>query len=142
MTEKDEQRMVNCVKLGKELPGLSSPPRNDDLGEKIYENVSAQAWQLWLDQQTILINHYGLNLVDPKSHEFLSQQMEEFFFGEGAKMPDDWVPEGEGGDGGSGGDGGGGGDSGGGPGQSEKGGGPSKEAPSGGGKGAPAPAQK
>jgi Fe-S cluster biosynthesis and repair protein YggX len=88
-----EQRMVNCVKIGKELPGLDRPPRNDELGQRIFENVSAQAWNLWLDQQTIIINHYGLNMADPQAHQFLSEQMEEFFFGEGARLPDDWIPE-------------------------------------------------
>jgi Fe-S cluster biosynthesis and repair protein YggX len=90
-----EQRMVDCVKIGKNLPGLEHLPRNDDLGKRIFENVSAQAWTLWQDQQTILINHYGLNMVDPQAHEFLSQQMQDFFFGDGAKLPDDWIPEGE-----------------------------------------------
>jgi Fe-S cluster biosynthesis and repair protein YggX len=88
-------RMVNCVKLGRELPGLPRPPFPGELGQRIYDNVSAQAWQLWGSQQTLLINHYGLNLVDPQARAFLMEQMEEFFFGEGARMPDDWVPEGE-----------------------------------------------
>ncbi len=92
----EEQRMVKCVKLGKELPGLGRPPRNDELGQRIFENVSAQGWQLWVDQQTILINHYGLNLADPQAHAFLSEQMEEFFFSEDAQMPEGWVPEGQG----------------------------------------------
>jgi Fe-S cluster biosynthesis and repair protein YggX len=122
----ESAKLVDCVKLGKMLPALSSPPRNDDLGEKIFAHVSQQAWELWLAQQTILINHYGLNMVDPKAHSFLSEQMEQFFFGEGAQLPEDWVPEGQG-------DGGG-----------EKGAptGGGKGAPSGGGKGAPAPPQK
>ena len=68
------------------LPALPAPPRNDDLGKKVHAHVSAQAWDLWLGQQTILINHYGLNMADPEAHNFLSQQMEEFFFGEGAKI--------------------------------------------------------
>ncbi|MDH5506133.1 MAG: oxidative damage protection protein [Anaerolineae bacterium] len=121
MAEEQAQRTVNCIKLGRELPGLQRPPRNDELGQRIFEKVSAQAWQLWQEQQTILINHYGLNMVDPQAHEFLSQQMEEFFFGEGAQLPEDWVPEGQGG------------------GKGASGG---KGAPSSGGKGAPAPARK
>jgi Fe-S cluster biosynthesis and repair protein YggX len=126
MSEENKQRLVNCVKIGKELPGLDSPPRKDELGQRIFESISAQAWALWQAQQTIIINHYGLNMVDPKAHEFLSQQMEEFFFGEGSQMPDDWIPEGEA------------------PGPDGKGApAPSaKDAPSSGGKGAPAPAQK
>lgn len=88
-----EPRLVKCVKLGRELPGLERPPRNDALGQRVYENVSAQAWQMWLSQQTLLINHYGLNMADPRAHEFLTQQMEEFFFGANAPVPEGWIPE-------------------------------------------------
>ena len=130
MAEEPKARLVKCVKLGKELPGMASPPRNDELGKRIFENVSQQGWQMWLEQQILLINHYGLNMVDPDARDFLAKQIEEFFFGEGAQVPDDWIPEEErgqnaapGGDAGKG----GGGDAG-------KGGGPSK--------GSPAPAQK
>lgn len=93
-------RTVNCAKLGRELPGLERPPMPGELGQRIYENISQMAWQMWMEQATILINHYGLNMVDPRAQEFLNEQMEEFFFGEGAQMPDDWVPEGQGGKGG------------------------------------------
>ncbi|MBW8012885.1 MAG: oxidative damage protection protein [Chloroflexi bacterium] len=85
--------MVMCVKFGKGLPGLERAPRNDELGKRIFENVSQDGWKLWQDQQTILINHYSLNMANAEAHEFLSTQMEEFFFGEGAKLPDDWIPE-------------------------------------------------
>lgn len=95
MAEEQKERLVKCVKLGRELPGLDSPPRNDELGKRIYENVSAQGWQMWLEQQTLLINHYGLNMVDPDARAFLAKQLEEFFFGEGAQVPDDWIPEDE-----------------------------------------------
>ena len=90
-------RTVNCVKLGRELPGLDRPPFPGALGQRIYDNVSVPAWQMWQSQSTIIINHYGLNLADPQAQQFLMEQMEEFFFGEGARMPDDWIPEGEGG---------------------------------------------
>lgn len=107
-------RMVNCVKFGRELPGLDRPPVAGELGQRIYENVSADGWELWKEQVVILINHYGLNMADPRAQAFLNEQMEEFFFGEGAQMPDDWVPQGQGG----------------------------KGAPAPSGKGAPAPPQK
>lgn len=107
-------RMVNCVKFGRELPGLDRPPVAGELGQRIYENVSAEGWELWKQQVVILINHYGLNMADPRAQAFLNEQMEEFFFGEGAQMPDDWVPQGQGG----------------------------KGAPAPSGKGAPAPPQK
>ncbi len=92
-------RMVNCVKFGRELPGLEKPPIPGELGQRVYENVSAQGWDLWKDQIVILINHYGLNMADPKAQAFLNEQMEDFFFGEGAQMPDDWLPPGQGGKG-------------------------------------------
>ena len=88
-------RMVKCVKFGRELPGLENPPVPGDLGQRIYDNVSAAGWDLWKEQVVILINHYGLNMADPRAQEFLNEQMEEFFFGEGAQMPDDWVPPGQ-----------------------------------------------
>ena len=93
-------RMVNCVKYGKEIPGLDRPPMPGDLGQRVFENVSAQGWELWKDQVVILINHYGLNMADTQAQTFLNEQMEEFFFGEGARMPEEWVPEGQGGKGG------------------------------------------
>lgn len=86
-------RMVQCVKLGRELPGLNRPPFGGELGKRVFENVSQEAWQLWQQQSTLLINHYGLNLRDPAAQKFLMEQLEEFFFGEGAQMPADWVPE-------------------------------------------------
>jgi Fe-S cluster biosynthesis and repair protein YggX len=85
--------MVKCVKLGRELPGLPRPPFPGELGQRVYENISQQAWQLWGSQQTLLINHYGLNLANPEAQKFLMEQLEEFFFGEGAQMPADWIPE-------------------------------------------------
>ena len=86
-------RMVQCVKLGRELPGLPRPPFPGELGKRVFENVSQQAWQLWGQQQVLLINHYGLNLAAPDAQKFLMEQLEEFFFGEGARVPEDWVPE-------------------------------------------------
>ena len=85
-------RMVNCVKLERELPGLDAPPVSDELGQRIYENASAMAWDLWKEQRVILINHYSLSLFDPNARDFLREQMEEFFFGEGARMPEGWTP--------------------------------------------------
>lgn len=85
--------VVQCVKLGAELPALERPPFPGPLGRRIYEEVSKYAWGLWQNQSTILINHYGLNLADPRAQDFLFQQMEEFFFGAGAQMPEEWTPE-------------------------------------------------
>lgn len=87
-------RMVQCVKLGRELPGLEKPPFSGELGQRIFENVSAEGYALWKPQMTILINHYGLNPADPDTRKILRDQMEEFFFGAEAQMPEGWVPEG------------------------------------------------
>jgi len=86
-------RMVKCVKLGRELPGLDKPPFPGELGKRIYENISKQAYDMWPAQSTLIINHYGLNMADPEARKLLREQMEEFFFGQEAKMPEGWVPE-------------------------------------------------
>jgi Fe-S cluster biosynthesis and repair protein YggX len=85
--------MVDCVKLGRQLPGLERPPFPGPLGQRIFDNVSQQAYQLWPAQATLIINHYGLSLGDPNAQQVLMQQMEEFFFGENARMPEGWTPQ-------------------------------------------------
>jgi Fe-S cluster biosynthesis and repair protein YggX len=80
--------LVNCARYDEELPALERPPFPGDLGQRIFENVSGLAWRSWQQQSTILINHYGLNMADPRAQEFLMEQMEEFFFGEGAQQVD------------------------------------------------------
>jgi Fe-S cluster biosynthesis and repair protein YggX len=86
-------RMVQCVKIGRELPGLVKPPFAGELGLRIYEHVSQQAWALWPAQATLIINHYGMSMADPRAQQVLMQQMEEFFFGEEAQLPEGWTPE-------------------------------------------------
>ena len=93
-------RMVNCVKLGRELPGLDAPPYPGELGQRIFDHVSKAAWELWIDQSILIINHYGLSLADPQAQQLLMAQAEQFFFGEGARMPEGWSPPGQGGKGG------------------------------------------
>lgn len=85
-------RMVQCVKLGKEAEGLERPVYPGELGQKIWDQVSKEAWQLWLKHQTILINENKLSPVDPKSREFLVKEMENFFFGEGSELPAEFNP--------------------------------------------------
>ncbi len=87
------ERMVDCVKLGRALPGLEKPPFPGELGQKIFETVSAEAWRQWQSQLTIMINHYGLNLLDPGTRTMLDEQMEEFFFGAQPEMPEGWAPD-------------------------------------------------
>lgn len=89
----DNIRTVQCVKLGKELPGLKAPPFPGILGNRIYQEISQQAYNLWPEQERILINHYGLSLVDPQAQKVLMQAMDQFFFGEGAQLPPEWTPE-------------------------------------------------
>jgi Fe-S cluster biosynthesis and repair protein YggX len=84
-------RMVNCVKLGREAEGLDFPPYPGELGKKIWENVSKEAWQMWLDHQTMLINEYRLNPLDPEARKFIQREMENYFFGEGAQLPPGYV---------------------------------------------------
>ena len=85
-------RTVHCVVLGAESEGLERPPYPGPLGQRIYENVSRAGWQRWLGHQTMLINEYRLAVVDPKARKFLEDQMEQFFFGEGAQRPEGYVP--------------------------------------------------
>lgn len=87
-------RMVNCLKLGKEAEGLDLPPYPGELGKKIFNNVSKDAWQLWLRHQTMLINEYRLSPADPKARKFLEEEMEKFLFGEGSHLPEGYVPPG------------------------------------------------
>ncbi len=83
-------RMVNCVILKKEAEGLDRPTYPGELGKRIFENVSKEAWQQWLRHQTMLINEYRLSPIDPKARQFLEEEMEKFFFGEGASKVDNW----------------------------------------------------
>jgi len=81
------------VKLKKESDGLEYQPYPGELGERIQENVCAEAWDLWLNHQTMLINEMRLTPVDPKARKFLEEEMEKFFFGEGSAVPQGYVPE-------------------------------------------------
>ena len=84
-------RMIHCVKLDKETEGLDYVTYPGELGKRIYETVSKEAWQLWLRHQTILINEHRLSPIEPRARQFLEQEMENFFFGEGSAMPEGYV---------------------------------------------------
>ena len=86
-------RMVKCVLLGIEAEGLDYAPYPGELGQRIYENVSRQAWQQWLAHQTMIINEYRLTPIEPKARKFLEEEMEKFFFGGGSHKPEGFVPE-------------------------------------------------
>ncbi len=86
-------RTVNCVLLKKEAEGLDWAPYPGELGQRVFDNVSKEAWQKWLAHQTILINEYRLVPIEPDARKFLEAEMEKFFFGEGSVMPEEYVPE-------------------------------------------------
>ena len=86
-------RMVMCAKLKKELEGLDRPTYPGELGSKIFETVSKEAWALWLKHMTMLINEYRLTPVEPKARKFLEEEMDKFFFGEGSELPKEFKPE-------------------------------------------------
>jgi Fe-S cluster biosynthesis and repair protein YggX len=83
---------VFCAKLKQELPGLDEPPFDNDLGRKIYETVSQQAWGMWMDFCKMLLNEYRLNPARKEDQEAIVRQMEQFFFGEGAAPPTQYIP--------------------------------------------------
>jgi len=85
-------RMVNCIKLGREAEGLDFPPVPGELGRKLWENVSKEAWATWQKHQTMLVNENRLNLADVRARKYLQTQMEQYFFGEGADQVSGYVP--------------------------------------------------
>lgn len=84
-------RMVNCALLGKEAEGLDRQTYPGELGKRVFENVSKEAWQQWMARQTMLINENRLSPVDPEARKFLEQQMENFLFGDGGEAPEGFV---------------------------------------------------
>ena len=87
-------RMVHCVLLGREAAGLDRQPYPGELGKRIYDNVSKEAWARWVQHQTTLINEYRLTPIDPKARKFLESEMQKFFFGGGSEKPQEFVPRG------------------------------------------------
>jgi Fe-S cluster biosynthesis and repair protein YggX len=84
---------VLCVKFQREMEGLEETPfEGHPLGQRIYDNVSKEAWKMWVEHMKMLMNEYRLNLGTEEAQEFLLQQMEQYFFGEGAALPRDYVP--------------------------------------------------
>jgi Fe-S cluster biosynthesis and repair protein YggX len=87
------RRTVFCVKLQKELPGLDSPTWPGELGQRIFENVSAEAWRQWEDRMKMILNEYRLLPFQKEAQDLVARHMEEFFFGETAAPPPGYVPE-------------------------------------------------
>ena len=88
-------RIIHCIKLNKEAEGLDLPPYPGELGKKIYESVSKEAWAGWLKHQTMLVNENRLNLADVRARKYLATQMEKHFFGDGADAATGFVPPSE-----------------------------------------------
>lgn len=86
-------RMVHCIKLNKEAEGLDFAPLPGELGKKIWQEVSKEAWAGWIKQQTMLINENRLNMADTRARQYLLKQVEKYFYGEGADSAQGYVPE-------------------------------------------------
>ena len=86
-------RKVMCKKLGKELPGLDEAPWPGELGQRIYENISAEAWKQWEDRMKMILNEYRLMPWQKEAQELMAKHMEEFLFSEGSALPPEYVPQ-------------------------------------------------
>ena len=84
-------KQIFCEKLKKEAESLDDLPFPGKIGEKIFAQISREAWELWLGHQTMLINEYRLSLIDPKARSFLQEEMQKYFFGPGSKLPSGFV---------------------------------------------------
>lgn len=85
--------MVQCVKLGRQLPGLDAPPWPGPLGQRIFENVSEEAWEQWEERMKMILNEMRLLPFQKEAQQLIAKQMEEYFFGEGSALPAGYVPE-------------------------------------------------
>ena len=85
-------RTIKCVKLQKELPGLDEPPWPGELGQRIYDSISKDAWTMWEERMKMILNEYRLMPWQKEAQTMMAQQMEEFFFGEGSALPPEYVP--------------------------------------------------
>lgn len=86
-------RMVNCIKLQREAEGLDFPPHPGELGKRLFEQVSKEAWKAWLEHQKMLINENRLNMTDQRARKYLEEQMQRHFFGSGADAAQGYVPK-------------------------------------------------
>ena len=86
-------RMVKCLKLGQELPGVVYKPFDNALGQRIYDNISQDAWRQWIEHSKRIVNEYRLDLTSPRGQQILLDEAEKFFFGDGGAAPADYKPE-------------------------------------------------
>lgn len=87
-----EERIVHCIKLEKDLPGLSRPPLPGELGEKVYQTVSKEAFKMFTEHFKMVVNEYRLDLTSPSTDKIFEDQMRDYFFGEGVSLHDEYVP--------------------------------------------------
>ena len=83
-------RMVKCVKLGKEAEGMRYKPFDNELGKRIYDNISQEAWKMWIEHSKMIVNEYRVDLASPRGQQILLEEAEKYFFGEGAQLPPDY----------------------------------------------------
>ena len=86
------ERLIFCEYFKNKRPGLDRVPYPGEIGEKIFDSISKEAWQLWLEHQTMLINENRLSLVDPEARKFLQDEMQKFLYGEGSSKPEEYIP--------------------------------------------------
>lgn len=86
-------RQVQCIKLGSESEGLDKPPFKGELGQRIFENVSKEAWRVWLEHSKMLINEYRLDLVSEAGQKLWMKECEKYFFGDGSQLPAEYKPQ-------------------------------------------------
>ncbi|HEY7475802.1 MAG TPA: oxidative damage protection protein [Vicinamibacterales bacterium] len=91
--DRSVRRMVFCVKLGREAPGLDAPPWPGPLGQRIYEQVSQEAWEMWEERMKMILNEYRLLPFQKEAQQLVARHMEEFFFGDNAALPPGYVPQ-------------------------------------------------
>jgi Fe-S cluster biosynthesis and repair protein YggX len=86
-----EPRIVHCVKLKKDLPGLERLPAQGELGQRVFDNVSKEGFKMFLDYFKMVVNEYRLDLASPETDKIFLDQMQEFFFGTGGKLPNEYI---------------------------------------------------
>jgi Fe-S cluster biosynthesis and repair protein YggX len=86
-------RTVFCQKLQTELPALDAPPWPGEIGERIYQSISVDAWKMWEERMKMILNEYRLMPWQKEAQQLIAKQMEDFFFGEGAALPPGYVPQ-------------------------------------------------
>ncbi len=91
--DEDGVRMVDCAKFGKRMEGLGKPPLKGDVGQRVYEQISKEAWAMWLEHSKMIVNEYHLDLVSERGQKVWFEELEKYFFGEGSQLPPDFVPQ-------------------------------------------------